>query len=246
MKMVLTAISAVLLVVCANTALGETTAPQETNGKTSTPTPFEAVYTAKYNGSEFAEAATRKLERLPTGLYRHSYRADHLLYSLHEESMLELKGCQVKPQSYSTERGNILKRKKKHIEFLWDTNTARYNDDGDKGMFKVEPGAVDPMSAHLQIACQATEDLVSLTLQETDDDHVEPREYRLLGKETLKTANGEVAVIRMERVHSNKARRTYIWLLAENPVVVVRVWQKDTNDSVYELELDHWKPLPAK
>jgi uncharacterized protein YxeA len=214
--------------------------------KTTTPTPFIAQYKATYNGSEFEDIVSRKLERLPDGTYRHSYSADHLLYFLHEESQLELKGCNVQPLHYISRRGNVFRKREKSIDFDWNQRTASYNDEGKKGEFKLVADTVDPMSVYLRIACQITSDLQVLTFPETDDDNVEMREYRTLGAETIETPDGKLDTIRIERVHKNKKRQTYLWLMTSNPVVVVRVRQKDTDGSVYSLDLTSWKPLSAK
>lgn len=214
--------------------------------KTSTPTPFEAQYTATYNGSEFENLVTRKLERLPDGTYKHSYTGDHLLYFLHEESIVDMKGCTTQPLRYVSKRGNFFRKREKTVDFDWKQQTARFNDEGTKGQFKLEPETVDPMSVYLRIACQVTSELGTLTFPETDDNHIEQREYRLLGKETLDTASGKIETVRIERVHKNKKRQTYIWLMASNPVVVVRVRQTDTDGSVYSLDLTQWKAISAK
>lgn len=214
--------------------------------KTTAPTPFIAQYKATYNGSEFEDVVSRKLERLPDGTYRHSYSADHLLYFLHEESLLELKGCNVQPLRYISRRGNVLRKREKTIDFDWKQNVAHYNDEGVTGDFKLLPDTVDPMSVYLRIACQITPELQVLTYPETDDDNIEMREYRTLGMETLDTPTGKIETVRIERVHKNKKRQTYIWLMASNPVVVVRVRQNDTDGSVYSLDLTSWKALSAK
>lgn len=214
--------------------------------KTSTPTPFEAQYKATYNGSEFEDVVSRKLERLPDGTYRHSYSADHLLYFLHEESILELKGCTTQPLRYMSKRGNVFRKHERTLEFDWKQQVARFNDDGTKGEFKLGTDTIDPMSVYLRIACQITADLGVLNYSETDDDHIEAREYRMLGKETLDTPTGKIETIRVEKVHKNKKRQTYLWLMVNNPVVVVRVRQKDTDGSIYSLDLSNWKPLSAK
>lgn len=219
---------------------------KENLAKTSAPTPFEAQYKATYNGSEFEDMVSRKLERLPDGTYRHSYSADHLLYSLHEESILELKGCSTQPLRYASRRGNIFRKREKTIQFEWKQNVARYNDEGKKGEFKLEAGTVDPMSVYLRIACQVTAELGVLSFPETNDNHIETREYRMLGKEVINTPSGKIDTVRIEKVHKNKKRQTYLWLMANNPVVVVRVKQTDTDGSVYSLDLSQWKPLAAK
>lgn len=221
-------------------------APADVIGKTTAPTPFEARYKATYNGSEFEDAVYRKLERLPDGRYRHSYSADHLLFFLHEESVLEMKGCTTRPVHYSSKRGNFFRKREKTIDFDWEKNSAHFNDEGKRGEFKLDSDTVDPMSVYLRIACQVTGELGVLTYAETDDDHISPRQYRLLGTELLKTSNGDIDTVRIEKVHNNKKRTTYIWLMASNPIVVVRVRQNDTDGSVYELDLSQWKPLSAK
>ena len=237
-------IVALLTTIPTPSANGETA--NATVAKTSTPTPFEALYTATYNGSEFEDLVTRKLERLPDGTYKHSYTGDHLLYFLHEESIVDMKGCNTQPLRYISKRGNFFRKREKTIDFDWKQQIARFNDEGTKGQFKLEPDTVDPMSVYLRIACQVTNEIGTLTFPETDDNHIEKREYRLLGKETLNTASGSMETVRIERVHKNKKRQTYIWLMASNPVVVVRVRQTDTDGSVYSLDLTQWKAVSAK
>lgn len=214
--------------------------------KTSAPTPFVAQYKATYNGSEFEDVVSRKLERLADGTYRHSYSADHLLYFLHEESLLELKGCNAQPLRYISKRGNMFRKREKTIDFDWKRGIARYNNEGATGEFKLVPDTVDPMSVFLRIACQITPEMQVLSFPETDDDEIDVREYRTLGTETIETPTGKIETVRIERVHKNKKRQTYIWLMSSNPVVVVRVRQQDTDGSVYSLDLTHWKPISAK
>lgn len=214
--------------------------------KTSAPTPFEAQYKATYNGNEFENMVSRKLERLPNGTYRHSYTADHLLYFLNEESILEMKGCQAQPLRYTSKRGNIFRKREKTIDFDWKQHVARYNDEGDKGEFKLVADTVDPMSVFLRIACQLTADLGVLHYLETDDNHIETREYRTLGKEIIDTPSGKIETVRIEKVHKNKKRHTYLWLMTSNPVVVVRARQTDTDGSQYSLDLTQWKAVSAK
>lgn len=219
---------------------------EEPIAKTSAPTPFVAQYKATYNGSEFEDVVSRKLERLPDGTYRHSYSADHLLYFLHEESLLELKGCNAQPLRYVSKRGNVFRKREKTIDFDWKRGIARYNDEGVTGEFKLVPDTVDPMSVFLRIACQITPELQVLTFPEADDDEIELRDYRTLGTESIDTPTGKIDTVRIERVHKNKKRQTYIWLMSSNPVVVVRVRQQDTDGSIYSLDLTQWKPLSAK
>lgn len=230
-------------------ALVSAHAHAETNtalAKTNRPTPFEAQYTATYNGSEFEDLVTRKLERLPDGTYRHSYTGDHLLYFLHEESIVDMKGCTTQPLRYISKRGNFFRKKEKTVDFDWKNAIARYNDEGTKGQFTLQPGTVDPMSVYLKIACQITPELGVLTFPETDDNKIEMRDYRTLGKETIDTSTGKVETVRIERVHHNKKRQTYLWLMASNPVIVVRVRQTDKDGSIYSLDLTEWKAISAK
>lgn len=241
----LSSLQSTLLVILAALPL-QAVAEGDSLAKTTAPTPFEAQYKATYNGSEFEDMVSRKLERLPDGTYRHSYIADHLLYFLHEESILEMKGCHAQPLRYSSKRGNVFRKREKTVAFDWKQQVARYNDEGKKGEFKLVADTVDPMSVYLRIACQVTGELGVLTYPETDDDHIESREYRMLGRETIDTPSGKIETVRIEKVHKNKKRQTYLWLMVSNPVVVVRARQTDTDGSQYSLDLTTWKAVSAK
>ncbi len=210
------------------------------------PTPFEAHYTAIYQGARFRDAATRRLERLEDGTYRHTYEAEHMVYFAREESILELKGCQARPLSYSSERGNLFRRREKTLQFDWSGGQAHYDDEGTKGSFPLTPGVVDPMTNQLVVACQSDGSQRVLKTVETDDDHAEEREWVLMGKVTLKLRSGELSTYKVEKKHSNPERQTMMWLSADNPAMIVRIWQRDTDASIYILELESWKPLAAK
>lgn len=235
---------------CAETVAPSSNPPQspphsESLPRKSTPVPFEADYKATYNGNSFDNLVTRKLERLPDGTYRHSYSADHLLYFLQEESVVQMKGCMIQPLHYSLERGTIFKKLRETIDFDWDSHVARYNDRGKSGEFKLVADAMDPMSVFLRIACQLSPDLTVVSYPETDRSHIEMQDYRLLGKETLDTPLGKMETVRIERVHKNN-RKTYLWVMASNPILLVRAYQRDRDGSDYSIDLIRWKPLPAK
>ena len=211
-----------------------------------TPTPFEAHYTAVYQGARFRDAAIRRLERLEDGTYRHTYEAEHMVYFAREESLLELKGCQAKPLTYTTERGNLFRRREKTLRFDWVKGQAIYDDEGTKGSFALTPGVADPMTNQLVVACQADGSQRVINTLETDDNHSEARDWVLMGRVTLKTRSGDVPTYKVERKHANPERQTVMWLSADNPVMIVRIWQRDADASIYILELDSWKPLAAK
>lgn len=211
-----------------------------------TPTPFEAHYTAVYQGARFRDAAIRRLERLEDGTYRHTYEAEHMVYFAREESILELKGCQAKSLSYATERGNLFRRREKTLRFDWVKQEAFYDDEGSKGTFPLTPDVADPMTSQLVVACQADGSQKVIRTVETDDNHSEPRDWLMMGKVTLKTRGGDVPTFKVERKHANPERQTVMWLSADNPVMIVRIWQRDADGSIYILELDNWKPLAAK
>ncbi|CBL46836.1 Hypothetical protein HDN1F_32530 [gamma proteobacterium HdN1] len=206
------------------------------------PLPFEAQYKANYNGYEFGNLVTRRLERLPNGEFRHSYRADYLLYFLQEESVLQIDGCNLRPLRYELERGTFLKKKRTAISFDWKKRIASYEYKGKSGTFPLVANAIDPMNAMLRVACQLTTEKKTLSFPQVDDNKIETQDYRLLGPETLDTANGKINTIRVERVHDNN-RQTLLWLMASNPTIVVRGYQRDKDGSIYKLELLRWKLL---
>jgi hypothetical protein len=102
------------------------------------------------------------------------------------------------------------------------------------------------MTNQLVVACQADGSQRVINTVETDDNHSEARDWVLMGKVTLKTRSGDVPTYKVERKHANPERQTVMWLSADNPVMIVRIWQRDADASIYVLELDAWKPLAAK
>jgi hypothetical protein len=64
--------------------------------------------------------------------------------------------------------------------------------------------------------------------------------YRVVGADTIEVPAGTFRTVKVARVRDNSRRETYIWCAPALHYLPVRIWQRETDDSEYQSDLEHF------
>ena len=137
------------------------------------------------------------------------------------------------------------------LEFLWDRDRVRYVKDGDlRGLYDVQPGAVDPLTLFYVLRCRELKVGVAEELVVSDGRHCVASSAEVLRREQIEIGGEQrdafVLAPNVDDMRGVFAKsedaHLYIWVSADEDRVPLRIESKVIVGSFYGSLVDHVRP----
>ncbi|MFZ5841707.1 MAG: DUF3108 domain-containing protein [Pseudomonadota bacterium] len=191
--------------------------------------PFKAEYDLYYDDDNVGESVLQ-LSALANGEWQFETRSEASLYLMsfsdHEQSRFVWHNERPKPLAFSKERQRPGKTERVQQQFDWQTQTDR-GTRGKKSWSTALLGDTQDLQSHL-LALQLDLRAGKRELHYAVSKHGRVRDYRykVTKEETLGTALGKLATIRVERIRdADDDRQTISWLAPSLDFIPVRIQQ---------------------
>ena len=197
--------------------------------------PFTATYEAKFSG--FAVTAERKLSGSPAS-WRLDFSAHSVFAKIEEYSRFAQQGGQLVPQHYDYQKSGL--GRDRHTALSFEDNASRVVNvyDKSRSIEKAPANLQDKISYQLQLAMDVANKKSPLKYQVADGKRIREYEFRVAGKENLKTPMGVIETVKVERVREEGAERiTNIWFAPQWNFALVKLMQQEDNGKSYQITL---------
>ena len=197
--------------------------------------PFSATYEAEFSG--FGVTAERKLSGTPAS-WRLDFSAHSMFAKIEEYSRFAQQGEQLIPQHYDYQKSGL--GRDRHTALSFEDNASRVVNvyDKSRSIDKAPANIQDKISYQLQLAMDVANKKSPLKYQVADGKRIREYEFRIAGKEKLKTPMGVIETVKVERVRGKDAERvTNIWFAPEWNFALVKLMQQEDNGKSYQITL---------
>lgn len=215
----------------ANSVLAE---PEQT--KPELPSPFHAVYTAKYSG--LSVEATRTLQTLDDGTMELRFVAKSWLATIEEVSQFDWnpKGHLV-PKFYLYNRSGLGRDRKAELNFDWTTNKVVNNVQNKPWTMSLPEGALDKLGYQLQLRTDMLNKKYKVSYKVADGGRLKTYDFEVQGEEILDTPLGRLKTTRVKRIRDDNERITILWLANDWDHLLVKIQQREEDGQHYEINL---------
>ncbi len=162
--------------------------------------------------------------------YSIDFILDHWMVNASQSAVFESDGCKVHPIKYkSTSKQPFKDKQNQTISFNWNTNKAKYkSDDGNKS-FELNSPTYDPISLFFEARCELMKGRKEFSYNVIRKGSLKTQNFRVVGSETINTDQGEYETLIVERVRSNKKRRTRLYVAPELGYLIVRIEHQESS-----------------
>lgn len=209
------------------------------------PTPFRAIYKAKYKGLPVSATGIRELRKMEDGSYMFSSLAKAFFASITEQTRIRINGedPNVVPIEYQYLRRGIGRKKTTILTFDWDEKTVLNDVDEQPWTMDILEGTQDKLSYQFEMrtdllsAYRKGEDWPRMTYQVADGGHLKEYTFEVVGEEIVETPIGPFRTIKATRVREDSDRITNFWLAPEYDFMLVRFEQVEDDGDGFTLML---------
>lgn len=212
------------------------------------PVPYRADYEVLRNGAPLGTAEV-VLEAAGDGSWRYVNRtrgtrglAGLAGAEILEQSHFRLEDGQPRLIDYRY-RQDIAWRSKERSLAIVDGGAAIDSRDGERRYrLPFDAAAMDRQTVVLAIGADLARGAEALAYRVADRDEVEEQRYRRAGEETLDTARGPIAAVKVERLRERPGRSTTSWFAPSLGWLPVRIVHREGDGDTLELRLVGYEP----
>lgn len=208
------------------------------------PTPFTAVYQARYNGLPIGAKGIRELKRFEDGSWQLTSSAKNFLASVVEQTRFNLNAfTDVVPTEYQYHRRGIGRNRTAILTFDWDEMEVLNDVQSQPWRMDIPEGTQDKLSYQLKMrhdlyrAWQRGEAWPELHYQIADGGHLKEYTFRVIGQERVETPAGTFNAVKATRVRDDDERVTHFWMVPEYEFMLVRFEQQEKDGDGFKLML---------
>ena len=205
---------------------------------------FEATYILKLGSLRIGTSAIT-LQTGTDGSYRyksHSWPVRWVSWllkdQLHESSHGHMTPAGLRPEKYHYLRSGGNREREADLSFNWDEHTVRNRVEGSSWEMDIPAGTIDKLATQLGMMLALQQGKKEATFNVADGGKLKEYRFKVVGHETLEVPAGTFETVKITKLHRNKKRQTYVWCAPELNYLPVRIWQRETDDSVYTSELE--------
>jgi len=199
-----------------------------------------ATYRAEWKGGWFPIGieAQRTLRHHSDGTSSFIFGADATIGALEEKSVVRWHNGQVRPQKYSYKVTGLFNEPDRSQDFDWKKEQIINAENDRPYTDQWHQDIQDNLSYHLQASIDLKNGKKLFEYPVFDRKKVKMFRFRVVGRETLKTRMGRLNAVKVEQIESKKSKKkTFIWFAEDYDYILLRLWQKDKKDKVYQIDL---------
>lgn len=203
----------------------------------SAPKDFKAKYEATLAGISIK--ATSQLNTLQNGRRELRFSAKSWVADIEESSQFEwnIQGHLV-PIHYEYHRTGFGRDRHAILSFDWADFKVTNNVQNKPWQMDIPPGALDKLSAQLQLRQDLVNKRSLRDYQVADGGKLKTYSYIVLGEEVLETSLGKLNTVKIRREKANSTKRsTIFWLAKDWDYLLVKLRQQEKNGKQYEINL---------
>jgi len=156
--------------------------------------------------------------------------------AVHEDSTFRWRDGKPQGMHYVYKQDAAIKSKRRDIQFDWQTQQARVQDNGKPFAYAIPDGTIDRSTVALALGEALATGKHVAVLPVAAKDHVEQQTYEARGEEKITVPGGSFNAVRVERTDApGKARSWYATAVSALPLRVEQV-QGDGSTIVMELK----------
>lgn len=208
------------------------------------PTPFRAVYKAKYKGIPVVAEGIRELTKLDDNHYLLTASVKSWLISITEQSAFTWQpGKGPVPEEYQYHRRGIGRDRDAILKFDWSTHQVLNDVQSKPWKMTIPDGAMDKlgyqvkMRADLQHYYSQAIQKPKLSYVIADGGRLKTYNFKILGDEYIDTPVGKLDTIKLARFRDNDKRSTIFWLAKDWQFLLVRLEQVASGKGTFNLFL---------
>ena len=216
--------------------MGDTEIPPQ-ESLLSAPKDFKAKYEATLAGINIK--ATSQLNTLDNGRRELRFTAKSWVANIEESSQFEWnKQGQLIPLHYEYHRTGFGRDRHAILSFDWAGFKVTNNVQNKPWQMDVPAGALDKLSAQLQLRQDLVNSRPLSTYQIADGGKLKTYSYIILGEEILETPLGKLNTVKIRREKNNHGKRsTTLWLAKDWDYLLVKLHRQEKDGKQYEINL---------
>jgi len=197
--------------------------------------PYQASYSAKYNGMPIE--AQRELIKLEQG-YRLETSASNFLGNMRETERLHLDAeGRIRIDAYVSKRSFFGSKRKEKLVINHQLKQAIYTRKKKRREIALQPDYLGPVSYQLQLRRDLAKTDAPLKYSVISHGKIKDYQFERLGVEVINTGLGDISALKIRRVRDNAERETIFWMAKELAFLPVKVWQREEDGKSYEMTL---------
>lgn len=208
------------------------------------PTPFRAVYKAKYKGVPVVAEGIRELKKLHDNHYLLTASVKSWFISITEQSAFTWEpGHRLLPEEYQYHRRGIGRDRDAVLKFDWSIHQVLNDVQSKPWKMTIPDGTMDKlgyqikMRADLQRYFSQTTQKPKLSYLIADGGRVKTYNFKILGDEYIDTPVGRLNTVKLARFRKNDKRSTIFWLAKDWQFLLVRLEQVESGKASFNLFL---------
>lgn len=207
------------------------------------PPPFTANYSLSIRGVQIAKGTrTLRREKADTWKFISTSQTIGLLayvrnMRIDETTTFKLLVGKIQPQSYFYQEVNGSKKKQVQISFDWNKKIAFGSDNHGKWEVPLETGVLDKLLYQLIVMQDLQQGKRDLKYQVVDKGKIKTYIPNFMGKESIKTGQGQLETLKYQKVAADGERSTTLWCAPKLHFLPVQV-EHDEKGELIQLLLE--------
>jgi hypothetical protein len=201
--------------------------------------PYEISYQTKARG--FTINTVRKLENTGT-VFELSQIAGTMMMQTSEKSIFSVNSKGIfTPHSFTYQRKILGNNKFQNTDFKPKKKIATYQQKGEAAVQVAIPDSIYDIFSYQE---KLRLNLINskgktgeLSFKVLERNRIRDYQFRIIGSEWIKTSQGYMDTLKIERVRENSAKKTITWLAKDWGYVVVKVQHKEEGEPEYHLNM---------
>lgn len=130
--------------------------------------------------------------------------------------------------------------KEKHVHLIFDWEQMKVTNviNGDPWHMKIPPGTQDKFSINLALMAHLSQGETDISFPVADGGKLKTYDFKVLGKETINTALGQLNTIKLSRNKRGRTgRQATLWLSPELGYLLVKMEKADKDDEIATMSI---------
>lgn len=202
--------------------------------------PMSATYGASMDkGLNIDGAATRSLQQQADGTWLYRFDVDSFIADIEESVSFRWQDGRIQPLEYRYSlKGLLVPNRSRAINFNYVADTVNGSYEGDTFTMALAEQALDPLGFQLQLRQDLKAGKREMSYTVADDGDYDQDRFAVIGEEALRTPQGAVQTLKLEKVRDGDSKReTLMWFAPALDYLLVRLVQVEPDGSRYEVNL---------